>query len=503
MSSSVALAGLISCLNPLTIGLCILGVVIGIVFGSIPGLTSTMAVALCLPLTYGMGALDGIAMLIALYVGGTSGGLISAILLKIPGTPSSVATTFDGVPMAEHGQAGKALGIGILYSFLGTVLSIVALIFIAPQLAKIALQFGPQEYFAICLFALTMIGSMAGDNIWKGLLAGIMGITFSLFGISDVGGVERFTFGSAVMENGFSQLPLMIGLFAVSEVIKTAAETIDPTKPIIKDAKMRGFGVSLAEFREQLVNFIRSALIGIGIGILPGIGGATSNILAYTVARQQSRHSERFGTGIIDGIVASETSNNASIGGALIPMLTLGIPGDTVTAILLGGLTLHGITPGPMLFENSGELVYGVFGAFIVSTILMLVIEYSGIRAFTKVLGVPKYILLPVVLVLCIVGTYGTNHLIFDVWTAIGFGILGYFMSKHGLPKAPMILGFVLGGIVETNLVRGLMYTNGSFLGFFRSPIAAVFILISVSVIIMTGVKEYRKARSGRTGKMV
>ena len=498
MSSSVAIAGLLSSLNPFTILLCALGVIIGIIFGSIPGLTSTMAVALCLPITYGMGALNGIAMLIALYVGGTSGGLISAILLKIPGTPSSVATTFDGAPMAEHGQAGKALGVGILYSFLGTVISIVALIFIAPQLARVALKFGPQEYFAICLFALTMIGSMAGDNIWKGLFAGIMGITFSLFGISDVGGVARFTFGSASMENGFSQLPLMIGLFAVSEVIMIGAETIDSSKPIIKDAEMHGFGVSMTEFKDQFVNFIRSALIGIGIGILPGIGGATSNILAYTVARQQSKHPEKFGTGIIDGLIASETSNNAAIGGALIPMLTLGIPGDTVTAILLGGLTLHGITPGPMLFQNSGELVYGVFGAFIVSTILMLIIEYSGIKMFTKVLSVPKYILLPVVLVLCIVGTYGTNHLIFDVWTAIGFGILGYFMSTHHIPKAPMILGFVLGGIVETNLVRGLMYCDGDFLGFFKSPIAAVFMLVSVVVVVMTAWKEFKKSSKAK-----
>ena len=254
----------------------------------------------------------------------------------------------------------------------------------------------------------------------------------------------------------------------------------------------------MAEFKDQVVNFIRSALIGIGIGILPGIGGATSNILAYTVARQQSKHPEKFGTGIIDGLIASETSNNAAIGGALIPMLTLGIPGDTVTAILLGGLTLHGITPGPMLFQNSGELVYGVFGAFIVSTILMLVIEYSGIKVFTKVLAVPKYILLPVVLVLCIVGTYGTNHLIFDVWTAIAFGVLGYFMSRHHIPKAPMILGFVLGGIVETNLVRGLMYCDGNFLGFFKSPIAAVFILVSVVVVIMTAWKEFKKSSKAK-----
>ena len=492
--STAAFEGLISVLDPMTIFLCFLGVVIGIVFGSIPGLTSTMAVALCLPLTYGMSPLNGIAMLIALYVGGTSGGLISAILLKIPGTPSSVATTFDGAPMAERGEAGKALGIGIFYSFLGTVLSILALIFIAPQLAKVALKFGPQEYFAICLFALTMIGSMTGKNVWKGLLAGVIGITFSLFGRASVGSALRFTFGFESMENGFSQLPLMIGLFAVAEVIVVAAEGISADKAQIKEAKLHGFGFTMREFIEQIPNFIRSSLIGIGIGILPGIGGATSNIIAYTVAQQRSKHPEKFGTGVIDGLVASETSNNASIGGALIPMLTLGIPGDTVTAIILGGLTLHGITPGPLLFRNSGILVYGVFGAFIISTILMLIVEYGGIRIFTKVLAVPKYILLPIVLVLCIVGTYGTNHDMFDVWTALFFGIIGYFMTMHKFPKAPMILGFVLGPIVETNLLRGLMYTDGNFFEFFESPIAAVFMGISIVVVIWTIIKQLRKS---------
>lgn len=488
----MSIEGLISVLDPMSILLCFLGVVIGIIFGSIPGLTSTMAVALCLPLTYGMSPLNGIAMLIALYVGGTSGGLISAILLKIPGTPSSVATTFDGSPMAERGEAGKALGIGIFYSFLGTVLSILALIFIAPQLAKVALKFGPQEYFAICLFALTMIGSMTGKNVWKGLLAGVIGITFSLFGRASVGSALRFTFGFESLENGFSQLPLMIGLFAVAEVIVVAAEGINPDKAQIKEAKLHGFGLSMKEFIEQLPNFIRSSLIG----ILPGIGGATSNIIAYTVAQQRSKYPEKFGTGIIDGLVAFETSNNASIGGALIPMLTLGIPGDTVTAIILGGLTLHGITPGPLLFRNSGVLVYGVFGAFILSTILMLIVEYGGIRIFTKVLAVPKYILLPVVLVLCIVGTYGTNHDMFDVWTALFFGILGYFMTMHNFPKAPMILGFVLGPIVETNLLRGLMYTDGNLWEFFETPIAAVFIGISAIVAAWNIIKQFVKKES-------
>lgn len=487
--------GLLSIMNVHCWLIMLLGTVVGIIFGSIPGLTSTMGVALCLPLTFSMDAVDAIALMIAIYVGGTSGGLISAILLKIPGTPSSVATTFDGGPMGERGEGGKALSVGIIYSFLGTVLSILALIFIAPSLATIALKFGPQEFFAICLFALTMIGAMVGDNVLKGVLSGLLGVTISLFGIASIGGAERFTFGIQALENGFSQLPVMIGLFAVAEILKVAAEGISAEKGKILKYDTKNSMLTWQEFKEQFVNFIRSALIGIGIGILPGIGGATSNIVAYSVAKQQSKHPEKFGTGIIDGIVASETSNNASIGGALIPLLTLGIPGDTVTAMILGGLTLHGITPGPLLFKNSGVLVYGIFGAFIVCTLMMLVVEYGGIRLFVKILEVPKYILLPAVLILCIVGTYGTNHNMFDVWTALIFGFIGYFMSKHHFPQAPLILGFVLGSTIEENLIRGLMYTNNNFWAFFESPIAAVFMIISVGVVAWTAWKEVRAWR--------
>ncbi len=499
----MAVEGLLSVLNPGCFGVIIVGVVIGIIFGSIPGLTSTMGVALCLPLTFSMSPLNGIAMLVALYVGGTSGGLISAILLKIPGTPSSVATTFDGGPMAERGEGGKALGIGILYSFLGTVLSIVALIFIAPSLAKVALKFGPYEYFAICLFALTMIGAMVGDNLLKGLMSGVAGVTFSLFGIASIGGAERFTFGIQSLENGFQQLPVMIGLFAVAEILKVGADGIDANKATIMNCKVKGFGITMKEFKEQFVNFIRSALLGIGIGILPGIGGATSNIVAYSVAKQQSKYPEKFGTGIVDGIVATETSNNASIGGALIPLLTLGIPGDTVTAMILGGLTLHGIAPGPLLFKNSGKLVYGIFAAFLIATLVMLIVEYGGIRLFIKVLAVPKYILLPAVLILCIVGTYGTNHNMFDVWTALLFGVIGYFMMRYKFPQAPMILGFVLGTVVEENLIRGLMYSNNNFFAFFKSPIAAVFMIFTIVMVCWTAYKQIKGALAKRTGSAV
>lgn len=485
--------GLTSVLNLGSIGVIILGVAIGIIFGSIPGLTSTMGVALSLPLTFSMSPLNGIAMLIALYVGGTSGGLISAVLLKIPGTPSAVATTFDGAPMAERGEAGKALGIGIICSFIGTVFSIIALIFIAPFLAKIALKFGPYEYFAICVFALTMIGSMVGDNLLKGLISAVMGICFSLFGIASIGGSSRFTFGITALENGFALLPVMIGLFAVAEILKIGGTSLRKTENIANKFKIKGLGMTFAELKSQSFNIIRSALIGIGVGILPGIGGATSNLVAYSVAKQQSKYPEKFGTGCVDGIVATETANNSSIGGSLIPLLTLGIPGDTVTAMILGGLTLHGIAPGPLLFKNSGVLVYGIFAAFLISTAVMLVLEYGGIRVFVRILSVPKYILLPVIMTLCIVGTYGTNHSIFDVWTSLIFGLLGFFMKKFKFPLAPLILGFVLGKTVETNLIRGLMYSNNNFLAFFVSPIAALFLVLAILMVMYTTWKNIKK----------
>lgn len=493
------LEGFMSVLDPVCLLVIVVGVAVGIVFGCIPGLTSNMAVALGLPLTFTLTPVQGISMLIALYVGGISGGLIAAILLKIPGTPASVATVFDGGPMADRGEAGKALGVGVFYSFLGTVLSIVALIFIAPSLARVALRFGPYEYFAISVFALTMIGGMIGDSVLKGLACGMFGILLSMFGIAEIGGAARFTFGRPELENGFALLPVLIGLFAVAEILKAAAEGLPGQGGTTIQYEMKGLGFSMAEFKSQIVNCLRSAVIGIGIGILPGIGGSTSNIIAYSVAKQQSKYPEKFGTGIIDGVVASETANNASIGGALIPLLTLGIPGDTVTAMILGGLTLHGITPGPLLFKNSGVLVYGIFSSFIIGTILMFLMMFFGMRIFAKILSVPKYTLLPIIMALCVVGTYGANHSIFDVGTAMAFGVIGYLMMKFHYPMPPVIIGLVLGPIIEKNLVRGLMYSRGNFLSFFTSPIAAVCLSVSALMVIAIAVREIKRKRVRKT----
>ncbi|AKL94604.1 hypothetical protein CACET_c11390 [Clostridium aceticum] len=472
----------------------IIGVAVGIVFGAVPGLTAVMAVALFIPVTYGMSPGVAISILMALYIGATSGGLISAILLKIPGTPSSVATCFDGHPMLDKGEGPKALGVGIVFSFLGTIVSVFALMLIAPKLASIAIRFGPHEYFAIAVFSLTLIATLSCRSMVKGVFAGVIGFVFATVGIAPVDATIRYTFGTTQLKAGFTTLTVLIGLFAISEVIKTAEkakqrESMKVAQVSMK--KIKGFGFSLKEFKDQIPNGILSAIVGIAIGILPGIGSGTSNIVAYTVSKKRSKRGELYGTGVIDGIVASETSNNAGIGGALIPLMTLGIPGDAVTAILLGGFMIHGIQPGPLLFVNNSVLVYTIFIAMFVASIAMLILEFYGLRIFTRLLNVPKHLLLPIIFVLCVVGAFGINSRVFDVWTIIVFGLLGYMFYKFDVPNAPFIMGFILGPMAETNFRRGLMLSNGEFSGFISNPISGIFLMLAVGSILWTGISSY------------
>lgn len=484
------------------LGLIFFGTIVGIIFGAIPGLTATMAVALFLPITYSLGASAGISLLVGLYIGGVSGGLISAILLKIPGTPASVATTFDGAPMMEKGEGAKALGVGIFYSFVGTILSIAALIFIAPTLAKIALAFGPHEYFAIAIFSLTLIITLATGSMIKGLFSGALGFMFSTVGIAPVDAIQRFTLGLTELNGGFDILPVLIGLFAISEIIKVAEDVKTEQPATVNAIKLKGFGFSIKEFFEQGWNMIRSTLIGTGIGILPGIGSGTSNIVAYMVAKKQSKHPEKFGTGIIDGVVASETASCSAVGGAMIPLLTLGIPGDTVTAILLGGFLIHGIQPGPLLFVAQGPLVYTIFVAMIVSSLMMLFAELYGVRLFIRMLAVPKHILLPIILVLCFVGAFGLGNRIFDVGVIVFFGLVGYGFVKFGIPQTPFIIGLILGPMAETNLRRGLMLSDNDPTSFVTQPIAGTFIGLAVASVVWHIYQTHRaKPATSATGK--
>ena len=481
--------------TPTSLLLMAAGVAVGIIFGSIPGLSASMAVALFLPLTFSMTASLGMNTLVAVYIGGISGGLISAILLNMPGTASSIATTFDGYPMAKKGEGMRALGFGIVFSFLGSVFSFIILTFCAPMLADVALKFTPAENFGICLFALTMVAVLASGNMIKGVLAGMLGLICTFVGMAPIDGTTRFIFGISELKGGFAQLPTLIGIFAVSEILIFAEKKSDEKIQKIEIKPVKGFGFSMKEFVQQLPNALRSAIIGTGIGILPGIGGSTSGMLSYVTAKNMSKHPEEFGKGCPDGIVATETANNATIGGAMIPLLVLGIPGDGVTAMMLGGFLIHGLSAGPLLFVKNADVVYGIFAACIVCSLFMLVIEFFGIRGFVQVLRIPQHILMPLILVLCCVGAYATNNRIFDVQSIILFGVIGYLYHKFGLPTTPFVLCFLIGSMLETYLRRGLMQYK-SFGAFFARPIFVVFFAIACGVVVWSIIKEVKAAKA-------
>lgn len=492
------LGGFATVLTPTGIFLMFIGVAVGIVFGALPGLSATMAVALFLPVTYAMTSSNAMTLLMALFIGAISGGLISAILLHIPGTPASVATCFDGHPLAKKGQAAKALGIGVVFSFLGTVFSTLMLMFIAPQIARVAISFGNYEFFSIAIFSLTMIATLSSGNMVKGVMAGVIGFMFSTVGTDLIEGTARFSFGVTNLKGGFDMLAVMVGLFAVGEIISAAETSRSAKEEFVAQPSMKGikgFGFTLKEFAGQGWNALRSALIGLGIGILPGIGGGTSNVMAYTVAKNYDKHPEEFGTGRIDGVVAPETANNATIGGAMVPLLTLGIPGDTTTAMLLGALTLHGLTPGPLLFQNQAGFVYGIFAAMLVCSVIMLFMEFFGLRVFVKLLSIPRHILLPCVFVLCAIGAYALKNNMSQVIACLLFGAIGYAFKKFDVPTTPFILGFILGPLAEINYRRGMILTKGSFVPFLTSPISAVFLVIAVLVLVMYALKPLRMKR--------
>ena len=490
----MVLEGLLSVCDPFIIFLIAVGVIVGIIFGSIPGLTATMAVVMFLPVTYAMTPVQGISMLVALYIGGISGGLISAILLNIPGTPSSVATCFDGRPLAEKGQAPKALGVGVVFSFIGTIIGVALLIVISPMLASVAIKFGPFEYCALTILALSLVITLTGKDMVKGLIGAVIGTTLATVGLSPIDSKQRFTFDITNLTAGFKLLVVLIGLFAITEVVKYAATVRKPENFTIEDdVKIHGVGFSFQEFKSQIVNAIRSALIGVGIGILPGIGGGVSCMVSYTVAKNSSKYPEKFGTGIIDGVVASETSNNGCIGGAMIPLLALGIPGDAVTAMLLGGLMVHNVSPGPLIFQKSGATVYGIFFAMIIAAIMMLIFMLIGMKGFIKVLKVPKNYLLPIIVVLCCVGAIGDSNRVFDVWGVLIFGIVGYLLIKAKIPTSPLILGFILGPTLESNLrkVSQLISTDSPM----DHPIFIGFMILTVIVVVLS-LRSNKKANA-------
>lgn len=466
-------------MNVKTMLILLVGVTVGIIVGSIPGFTITMGVALTLPFSFSMDPINGIALMMGVQVGGSSGGLITACLLGIPGTPSAMATTFDGFPMVKKGEAGRALAVGLWASFIGTIISGIVLIFMTPLLAEWALDFGPWEMFALMLFGISAIASLSEGSLVKGLIAGVIGIAFAMVGTDPLVGTSRFTYGFTELLAGFNFLPVLIGVFAFSQLmtdIKNPPDSLDikansnVSYPALKAIK---------DLWTSKLNVIRSSLIGVFVGILPAAGGSIANILSYDIAKKFSKTPEKFGTGDKDGVIAAESANNSSIGGAFVPMLAFGIPGDAVTAMMLGALLIHGIQPGPLLMQNQPVLVYGIFISIFIAAIFMLIVQSFGIKAFLKINDIPQHVLIPLILMLCVLGSFAVNNRTFDVWVLLLFGLIGYWMKNNGFPLPPFILGIILGPMIEQNL-RQAITINSDLTVFMTRPISAVLIVLAV-----------------------
>jgi len=473
----------------------IMGVVFGLFIGSTPGLTISLGMVLLLPLTYAMPPVTSICLLLGLYASGMTGGSISAILLNIPGTPSASATAIDGHALAKKGRAGEAIGIAVISSFLGGVFSLVCLVLISPTIAKVALKFGAPELFALVLLGITLICSFGQKSMIKGLISGVIGLIFMTIGLDPMMGTPRFTFGLVDLQAGIPFLPAMIGLFAIPQLIAGIAggEKVIPKY----DSKISGVLPKIKDIIKLFKTIGLGSLIGTGIGAIPGAGGPIAVFLSYDYAKKINKDKGNFGQGDQRGIAAPESANNAVAGGALIPMLTLGIPGDPITAILLGALMIHGLIPGPLLFQQNPQFVYSIFWAFLMANIFNLIVSFSTIKVWVRILKVPKRILLPIIATLCVIGTYALRNTFFDTWIMLFFGILSYFMKKYNIPVVPMLLAIILGPNLEEHLRMSLIISQGDPSIFIKHPISLIFILISiysfVNPIIKQSIKSKRK----------
>ncbi|PIW27411.1 MAG: Tat pathway signal protein [Rhodospirillales bacterium CG15_BIG_FIL_POST_REV_8_21_14_020_66_15] len=465
-----------------TLILMFVGVAGGLIAGAIPGFTIAMAVVLTLPFTFSMPPEQGLATMVSVLVGGLSGGLMAGILTGIPGTPSSVATTFDGFPMARGGKPGLALGLGVWSSFFGGMISAVLLVTLAPQLARVGLEFQPWDYFMLVMFALTITASLAGKDIVKGLIAGALGLLVRTVGEDEAVGMARFDFGSEALLQGFDFIAVLIGLFAFSQLLNDVRDPASARTSLSDKGTIRARIEHLAAIKviaKHWVVIVRSSLIGVFTGILPGAGGSVANILAYDQAKKASKNPERFGTGTPEGIMAPESSNNAVEGGALITLMALGIPGDVTAAVMLGALLIHDVVPSPTFIAERPVLAYSIFIAFFLATFIMILLQSGMLRVFVLVTRVRMYILAGVILGFCGIGVFAINNVALDLWTLLWFGILGFVMRHFGFPLAPMILGVVLGNIAELNLARA-MAIDTDLTHFVTRPWSLFFLIIAL-----------------------
>lgn len=472
-----------------------IGVVIGLVVGMIPGMTISTGIIVLLPVTFVLPADISIALLLGLYVGGMTGGSFSAVLLNIPGTPSASATAIDGYPMAARGEAGRALGIAITASFIGGMASFLFLFFVAPLLASVALQFRTEDMFAVLFFGITIICSFAAKSLVKGLLSGAIGLAIVTIGQDPVMGTQRFTFGQVNLMAGVHFLTAMIGLFAIPQLVSNLTDVTGGAKQI--QTKLASVIPSPPDLKAIRLPVAIGSLTGSFLGILPGAGGPIAAFISYDYTRRASKKPETFGSGVVEGVAAPESANNAVTGGALIPMMTLGIPGDPVTAILIGALIVHGLAPGPLMFLERGDFAYGLIFSFFWANIFNFIIALAALRLLVKVLATPRALLMPTVAVLCVIGSFALRNNFFDVYVMLFFGLVGLGMRWLDMPVVPLLLALVLGGQLEENLRVALTSSQGDIAIFFTSPISLGFLFLSLLSIAWS----LRSARQNRRAK--
>jgi len=493
--AQTAVAALVQVLTPVNILASIMGVLFGLFIGATPGLTISLGMVLLLPITYTMNPVTSIALLLGLFISGMTGGSISAILLNIPGTPSASATAIAGYQMARRGHAVQALGTAVTSSFFGAIVSLIVLVLVAPIIAKAALKFGEAELAALVFLGLTLICSFGQKSMVKGLISGAVGLMITTIGLDPVMSTPRFTFGAIQLQSGISFLPVMIGLFAIPQILNglVMKHNVIPKY----EGKITGVFAQIKGLFRHVGYKLVSALIGTGVGAIPGAGGPIAVFLAYDAARRMTPKDKKdeFDQGNEVGVAAPEAANNGINGGALIPMLTLGIPGDPVTAILLGALMIQGLTPGPLLFRTNPLFIYSVFWAFLVSAIFVLVITLATMKVWVSVLRVPRWILLPVITVFCVVGTFSLRNSFFDAGVMLVFGFIGFLMLRFGFPLVPLLLAIVLGASFESHVRVALIASKGDPTVFLTHPISLVFVVVALVAFFMPIIRNIIRTR--------
>jgi putative tricarboxylic transport membrane protein len=474
----------------------VIGTILGIALGAMPGISATLGIALAIPFTYGMDVLTALGLLAGIHNGASQGGAIPAVLLRIPGSPGAICTTWDGNPLARQGKAGGAINLAAVSSAFGGVVSAAALILIAPPLASVALAFGPPEIFWVTIFGLAAIAALLGDDLLKGIIAACFGLLISTVGLDAVTGHERYTFGSIYLLNGIPELAVMVGMFSFPPAWQLAEQAVHVAQgPMVKIVSEK-----IWKFKEVIGVWIKSSLIGIIIGILPG--SAISAFIAYNEARRSSKTPEKFGKGSIEGLAAAESVNNADNAAAMIPTLTLGVPGSAIAALMLGALMIHGFQPGPQLFRNSPEVVFGYSWAMFITALLLIPLGGAlASRVFSQLLKLPGLLLLPMIVVTAVMGSFATQNSMLPVYMAAIFGLIGFAMIRFSFPIAPVIIGVVLGAKVDFNLRVSLLMSGGDASILFTRPIGWILIVLTIlvlSVPVMRYVNDYRQARRTR-----